>query len=138
MPRVVLDTNVLVSATICDGKSRELLKRGIENQFSIVTSDPILRELARVLHRPKFKTSLGEARRITLALMRSAEVVDLETKLRVVKDDPKDDMVIETAVDGHADVVVSGDSHLLELESFRGIRMLTVEQALAFLRTSKS
>ncbi len=134
MPRVVLDTNVLVSAIICDGKSRELLKRGIENQFSIVTSDPILRELARVLRRPKFKTSLGEARRITLALMRSAEIVDLESKLRVVKDDPKDDMVIETAVDGHADIVVSGDSHLLELESFRGTRMLTVEQTLAFLR----
>ncbi len=133
MLRVVLDTNVLVSAIICDGKPRELLRRGIENQFSIVISDPILRELARVLRRPKFKTSPREVRRITLAVLRTAEIVSLETKLKVVAEDPKDDMVIETAIDGHADIVVSGDNHLLELGNFRGIRMLTVEQTLTLL-----
>jgi putative PIN family toxin of toxin-antitoxin system len=48
MLRAVLDTNVRVSAIISDGKSRELLKRGITNQFSTVTSDFILKELVRI------------------------------------------------------------------------------------------
>jgi predicted nucleic acid-binding protein len=47
MLRVVLDTNVLVSAVVSDGRSRELLRRGIANRFSIVTSDLILEELVR-------------------------------------------------------------------------------------------
>jgi putative PIN family toxin of toxin-antitoxin system len=133
MLRVVLDTNVLVSAIISDGKSRELLRRGIAKQFSIVTSDSLLKELVIVLRRPKFKTSEDEVHRIILALMRTAEVVSVKSKLRAVKEDPKDDMVIETAYDGSADVIVTGDSHLLALENFRGIKITTVEKMLACL-----
>ncbi len=133
MLRVVLDTNVLVSALISDGKPRELFRKGIENQFLIVTSDPMLKELSRVLGRSKFKTNPDEIRRITLALLNSAEVVDVKTKLKVVKEDPKDDIVIETAYDGHADFIVTGDGHLLELESFKGIEIITVEKALKLL-----
>ena len=133
MPRVVLDTNIIVSALISDGKPRELFRKGIENQFSIVTSDQMLKELARVLLRPKFKTNPNEIRRITLALLNSAEVISVKTELKVVKEDPKDDMVIETAYDGHADFIVTGDRHLLELENFRGIKITTVEKALKLL-----
>jgi putative PIN family toxin of toxin-antitoxin system len=130
MLRVVLDTNVLVSAIISDGKSRELLRRGIAKQFSIVTSDSLLKELVIVLRRPKFKTSEDEVHRIILALMRTAEVVSVKSKLRAVKEDPKDDMVIETAYDGSIDMIVTGDSHLLALENFRGIKITTVEKML--------
>jgi putative PIN family toxin of toxin-antitoxin system len=133
MLKVVLDTNVLVSALISDGKPRELFRKGIENQFLIVTSDSMLKELARVICRPKFKTNPDEIRRITLALLSSAEVVDVKTKLRAVKKDPKDDIVIETAYDGHADFIVTGDGHLLELESFKGIKIITIEKALKLL-----
>ena len=70
MLRVVFDTNVLVSALISDGKPRELLKRGIEGQFSIVTSDLILKELTMVLRRPKFKTNEDEIHETILALIR--------------------------------------------------------------------
>jgi len=133
MLRVVLDTNVLVSAIISDGKSRELLRRGITKQFSIVTSDSLLKELVIVLRRPKFKTSEDEAHRIILALIRTAEVASVKSKIRAAKEDPKDDMVIETAYDGSADIIVTGDSHLLALENFRGIKITTVEKMLACL-----
>ena len=133
MLRVVLDTNVLVSAIISDGKSRELLKRGIANQYLLVTSDLILKELVTVLRRPKFKTSEDEVHRTILALIRTADVVSVKTKLKAVKEDPKDDMIIETAVDGEADMIVTGDGHLLALETFRGIKILTVEKMLACL-----
>ena len=133
MLKVVLDTNVLVSVLISDGKPRELFRKGIESQFLILTSDPMLKELAHVLCRPKFKTNPNEIRRITLAIHNSAEVVSVKTKLKVVKADPKDDIVIETAYNGHADFIVTGDRHLLELESFKGTKIITVEKALKLL-----
>ena len=135
MLRIVLDTNVLVSAIISDGKSRELLKKGIANQYSIVMSDLILKELITVLRRPKFELSEDELQRTILALIRTAEVVNVKTKIRAVKEDPKDDMIIETAIDGCADTIVTGDNHLLALKCFRGIKATTVEKMLVFLQT---
>jgi len=133
MLRIVLDTNVIISAIISDGKPRQLFLKGIEGQFSIVTSDLMLKELVRVLRRPKFKTSQSEIRRISRALLSSAEVVDVKSKLEVVKEDLKDNMVIETAYDGNADLIVTGDRHLLELENCEGIKIMTVEEALKSL-----
>ena len=74
MLKVVLDTNVLISAIISDGKSRELLKKGIANQYRIITSDLILKELETVLCRPKFKTRQEEVNRIIHALNKTAHV----------------------------------------------------------------
>src|SRR5271157_1433777 len=130
MPRVVLDTNVLVSAVISDGKPRKLLNKGIEKQFSVVISDQILKELVTVLHRPKFKTSEGEIDRIMLALAETGEVIKVRSSFVIMKDDPADDMVLNTAYDGRADMIVSGDNHLLKLKSFKGIRILKVSEAL--------
>ena len=133
MLRVVLDTNVLVSAMISNGKPRELLRKGIDNQFSIVTSDLILKELATVLRRPKFKTSEDEIHRIILAIIWSSEITNVKTKFKAVKEDPKDDMVVNTAYDGHADIIVTGDKHLLEMENFRGIKIITIKNMLELL-----
>jgi putative PIN family toxin of toxin-antitoxin system len=138
MLRVVLDTNVLVSAIISSGKPRELFRKGISKEFCIVTSDLLLRELAAVLRRPKFKTDEDEIRRIILALMQSAEVVEVVSKFKLVEEDPKDDMVVETAYDGKANLIVSGDSHLLALNSFRGIKIVGVKQMLTSLEEKTS
>jgi putative PIN family toxin of toxin-antitoxin system len=133
MLRVVLDTNVLVSAIISDGKPRELFRKGISKEFCIVTSELLLRELATVLRRPKFKTDEDEIHRIILALMQAAEVVEAVSKFNLIKDDPKDDMIVETAYDGKADFIVSGDSHLFRLNIFRGIQIVSVKQMLTCL-----
>jgi putative PIN family toxin of toxin-antitoxin system len=77
IPRVVLDTSVLVSAIVSDGKSRDLMRGGIDGQFSMVESDQILKELVSVLRRPKFGTSEEEIDRIILALRGTAEVVEV-------------------------------------------------------------
>jgi putative PIN family toxin of toxin-antitoxin system len=138
MLRVVLDTNVLVSAAISNGKSRELLRKGIENQFSIITSDLILNELETALRRPKFKTSKDEIDRIILALTLSSEVIDVKSKFQAVKEDRKDYMIINTAFDGRVDIIVTGDRHLLELENFKGIKIITIESMLKLLHKSAS
>ena len=137
MFRAVLDTNVLVSAVISDSKSRELLTRGISNQFSIVISDLIIKELVSVLKRPKFNTSEDEINRIVQALITSAEIVIVKSKLEAVKQDPKDNIIVETAYDGNADIIVSGDRHLLELKTFKRIKIVTIEEMLELLKDSK-
>jgi putative PIN family toxin of toxin-antitoxin system len=60
-------------------------------------------------------------------------VINIKSKFKAVKDDPKDDIIIETAYDGHTDFIVTGDSHLLKLESFGEIKITTVEEALKLL-----
>jgi len=133
MLRAVLDTNVLVSAIISEGKARQLLKQGIAEKYRIVTSGLILEELATVLSRPKFKTSQEEAKRIKAALKRTADVVEVKTKVQAVKEDPKDDMLIETALDGEAQVIVTGDNHLLALKNYGAIRIIAIEEMLTYL-----
>jgi len=130
MRRVVLDTNVLVSAVISQGKPRELLRKGIAKQFSIVLSDFILREFVRVLRRPRLETSEDEIHRIVLALIQTGEIVSVRSNFKVVKDDPADDAIVNTAHDGRADMIVTGDSHLLRLRSFEGIKIVSVPEAL--------
>ena len=133
MIRVVLDTNVFVSAIVSDGKSRELLKKGIARQYILVTSHSILKELVSVLRRPKFKISEDEVNRTIIALIRTADLVSVRTKIEAVEADPKDDMVIETAIDGDAQIIVSGDSHLIALKTFEEVKIVTVEEMLTFL-----
>lgn len=130
MPRTVLDTNVLVSAVISQGKPRELLSKGIAKQFSIVLSDFILKEFIRVLRRPRFETSEDEIHKIVLALIQTGEVVSVRSNFKVVKHDPDDDAIVNTAHDGRADMIVTGDSHLLRLKSFKGIKIVSVSEAL--------
>jgi putative PIN family toxin of toxin-antitoxin system len=89
MLKAVLDTNILVSAVISDGKSRKLLKKGTTKRYSIVISDFILKELVTVLRRPKFKTNEDEVHRTILALIRTADVINVKTKINAVKEDPK-------------------------------------------------
>ena len=130
MPKVVLDTNVLVSAVISQGKPRQLFQKGIDKEFAMVTSDFILKELVTVLRRPKFRQSEDEIRRVVLGLLGASEVVEVTPRFRIVKDDPSDNAILSTAYYGGADMIVTGDRHLLILKNFKGTAILTVSEAL--------
>lgn len=130
MLRVVLDTNVVVSAVISKGKPRELLNRGIENRYRIVTSEPLLKEIGTVLHRSKFKTSEDEVNDVILALIQSSDITTIVSNFKAVRQDPADDMILNTAHDGGVDVIVTGDRHLLDLKRFKRTRIMSVSEAL--------
>lgn len=130
MLRAVLDTNVIVSAIISTGRPRELLTNGVKGRFRLVTSDLILGELAQVFRQPRFKTGEDEIRRIVLNLIQSSEVVEVISDFRVVREDPDDDKILNTACDGHADIISTGDKLLLELKTFKGIRIQSVSETL--------
>lgn len=132
MPRIVLDTNVLISSLIKRGKSRELTNKIAKNRLTLVLSQEILSEFIEVMDRDKFRkyATKSEVKKFTSFLLQTAEVVKIKSNFRVVKEDPKDDVVLNTAFDGRAEYIASGDEHLLKLKRFKGVKILSVAEML--------
>ena len=127
--RVVLDTNVLVSALIFTGISSELVPLWQTNAITVLLSRGILEEYLRVLSYPKFQISEAEIKGlIEEELLPYVEVVNPRRRLRVVKRDPSDDKFVECAVAGKAQVIISGDKDLSSIGHYRGIRIQSPAQ----------
>jgi putative PIN family toxin of toxin-antitoxin system len=129
--RVVLDTNVLVSALLFTGTASELLPLWQQGAITVLLSRAILEEYFRVLSYPKFRLSETEIRSlIEEDLLPYVEVVNPKRRLRVVKRDPSDDKFFECAVSGKAEVIISGDQDLLSIGRYRRVRIQSPGQFL--------
>lgn len=129
--RVVLDTNVVVSAALKQGSTPASAVRLVEQHDVLLKSRDTERQLLAVIGRPYFDLLIGgDARAWLRRLMSSAELVANTERITACRD-PTDDKFLELAVSGHADMIVSGDSDLLDLNPFRGIPIIT---PAAFLR----
>jgi uncharacterized protein len=123
--RVVLDTNVLVSAfTHHRGLSFQIWQKAVERRFRLLLSPQIVTELAGVL-RLKFYWGEGRILREMKFLVKTAEIVVPKLTLHVVSEDDDDNRILECAVAGNAHVVVSSDHHLRKLKSYQGIGIMT-------------
>ena len=129
--KVVLDTNVLVSALIKAGKPRDLFNKLVKEQ-QLVLSRVILEEFLEVIDDPKIAkyTSKKDVTVFLNTLKNFARIVQVKSKFKAVKDDPDDDAIVRAAYDSKANYIISGDSHLLALKHFKGIRILTVDEML--------
>lgn len=127
----VLDTNVLVSAFIFPGGAPEQVYRlGLEGRLGLVTSRTLLAEFGRVLT-DKFGWESDRAEEAVAQVALIASIVEPSERVEVVAADPADDYVLEAALAAEAEVIVSGDSHLLRLESWRDIRIVSPADLLA-------
>ena len=127
--RVVFDTNILVSALVFPGgRGEAALQRIIEEQDELILSKPILDELLGILAR-KFSRDAEELARVAVVMSTVATFVSPRRRLRVVKDDP-DNRVLECALTGRAQAIVTGDHVLLALENFRGVRLISLREYL--------
>jgi len=133
--RIVLDVNVLVSGLIVAGKPRELIQRGMDRQFTLILSNPILEEFADVISRQKFARYVDkrDVKTYIEFLDQIACYADIRSRFRIIKEDPSDDIILWTAFDSKADYVVSGDKHLLEMGRYRGIEIVSVDDVLDLL-----
>jgi uncharacterized protein len=116
--RVVLDANVFVSALISQaGPSREIVNAWVDGRFELIASPTLLDELRDVLHRPRFRrwVSTATATDFVDGLAQDANVIDDPPATPGVTPDPDDDYLIALARAAHADYLVSGDRHLLDL-----------------------
>ena len=127
--RVVADTNVFISALMFGGLPGRFLDLALLRRFTLVTSKALLDELDEKL-RGKFAVSERDALAIRAKLEATAAVVDPEFGLNAVIEDPDDNRVPECAVAGRADLIVSGDRHLLRIGCYEGIHLVTVRQFL--------
>ena len=135
-PRVVLDTNVLISALLFRELPSRLIPLWQKGKVTLLVSSQVLKEYLRVLAYPRFELAAQEIKSIIeVELLPFVEAVRVESKIRVIAKDPSDDKFLELAVDGKADFLISHDKHLLGLSVFRGTQILSVAE---FLRPDRS
>jgi uncharacterized protein len=124
---VVLDTNIYVGAfAFPKGGNAVVWSAALEERFRLLVSPIIIGELAEVL-RFKFAWREERVQKAIRIIAQVARVVVPRTVLKVVTADPDDDRIIECAVDGKADVIVSNDHHLLNLKAYAGIPIVRVQ-----------
>jgi len=124
--RAVLDTNVLISGVIATGVPHKLLLKGFNHEYQIIVSVETLTEFRETLRKypERFHMDEDEVQKEVETIRYFAEFVSPQENITAVDDDPDDDKFLEAAVAGEVDYLVSGDGHLLSLDSFRGINIV--------------
>jgi len=135
--RVVLDTNVVVSALLWGGQPKALLRAATDDDLLLCTSPALLDELRDVLARPhlasrleQFHPSLDRAMTLYAGLCLTVFPTSLPG---AVAADQDDDHVVAAAIEGRADLIVSGDRHLLDLGRYEDIHIVTPAEAVRLL-----
>ena len=137
--RITLDTNVLVSAFISkSGHSARVLDTVLTlEDVELVLSDEIVQEFSRVMSRDellfRFDHILADVEELVGLLKKTSRMIKVRSKFRAVRQDPADNVILNTAHDGRCEFVVSGDHHLLNLKKFKGVRILSPRRMLDLL-----
>ena len=142
MIRAVIDTSILIRALIKPQGTVGPVLQGLRNaDYQLLYSEPLLAELTDVLARPRLRAKYGFttediATVLSLILLRGEPVVPAR-RVDVCRD-PTDNMVLEAAVEGRADAIVSGDKDLLALSPFEAIPILSPATFLRLLKAQRS
>jgi len=130
--KVVIDTNIYISAIFWNGKPREVIDLGRQGKILIFTSMDIENEIAEKL-KTKFKLDEEDVNQILLDFSTFTLPVKIKKQLILVEDDPDDNKFIECALECKADYIVSGDTHLLNLKAYEGIKIINASDFLKVL-----
>lgn len=132
--RIVLDTNVVVSGLLWDGPPARLIDLAQAGEIQLFTSRALLAELARILRRAKFVRPIAVSgatlEELVLGYAETTSVIVPASTSSIVIADRDDDQVIACALAATADLIVSGDAHLLNLKRYRQITIVSAVEAL--------
>lgn len=130
--RIIVDTNIFISAAIFKGKANRLASLWQKGAVTFLMSEEILAEYINVLSYPKFKLADYEAKHIIETyIIPYIKPVKVDIDLKIINDDPADNKFLCLAVKGKADYIVSGDKHLLDIGEFRKIRIVPLKKFLS-------
>jgi putative PIN family toxin of toxin-antitoxin system len=139
--RAVLDTNIVIAGLLWRGPSHALLGHVMDGRLQCFSSAPLIEELRRVLGYGKLAGRIGSlnttATRLAddyRTLIEMAIVADISPAIAA---DPEDDVLLATALGAGAEIIVSGDAHLLNLKRYQSIDILTPVQALLRLESQR-
>jgi putative PIN family toxin of toxin-antitoxin system len=134
--KIVLDTNVWVSALIWGGKPATIIEAAEQRSINIFVSEPVIEEISQVLSYPKIeKIYRPQLTRHHLMeqVLKNANFVEVTTNLNVIKEHPADDKIIECAASAKADYIVSGDKHLLNVGSYKKVQIISVNEFMKLI-----
>ena len=129
MIRAVVDTNILISGVIKpEGATGEILRRLRDGEFALLYTEPLLAELAEVINRPRIRQKYGlgseDIETVLALILLRGEPIDPTRRVEICRD-PKDNMILQAAVAGQADMITSGDFDLLSLREFAGMPIIS-------------
>jgi len=134
MTKITVDTNVLISATFWYGTSYKIIKLIEQQRLKLVLSLEIIKEYRDVLGyeeiQEKIKDKNLEMKRSVEKIISLANIVMPIRKIKAVEADSDDNKIIECALAGNTDYIITNDHHLLDLKEFEGINILTPEEFL--------
>jgi len=129
--RVVIDTNVVVSALLFGGVPGKLIPPWKSGRIRALATKEMIEEYLRVLAYPKFELSEEEINYLLYQeILPYFDIVKTKPGPMIVEEDPSDDMFIRCAEAGKANTILSGDLHLLDLKSYGKVKILTPSQFL--------
>jgi uncharacterized protein len=133
--KIVLDTNVWLSGIIWDGEASKIIEKAEKERIQLIISDDILTEIVNVLNREsKFQKHILDLKLSIEDLIRTilsiSTLIETDIKLDVIKADPKDNIILEAAIVGKADYIISYDNHILNMLEFREIKIISPKEFL--------
>ncbi len=135
--RVVFDSNVLLAAVLFPGgRAATAVENILDGVDDLVLSPPLIREALSVLAK-KFSRDREELSRVAVVLGEMGEIVNPSRRLLVFRDDP-DNKILECAVEGHAEAIVTGDKAMLAVGEYEGICLITLAEYLDRSDVSRS
>ena len=137
--KVVLDTNVIVSSFLSPtGTPAKIIDAWQKQKFDLLISENILKEYQKALNYKHIQTiskmAINDVEEIISDFRQFSQLVTPKEPINVIKRDPSDNKFLECAQEGNAHYIISGDIHLLEIENFEGIQILTPKAFLTLLQ----
>jgi putative PIN family toxin of toxin-antitoxin system len=127
--RVVFDTNIFISAIVIPGcLAEKAIFKIIEGKDSLIISKEIINELLSLLSR-KFSRDSEAVSRVAVYLSEIVELVNPTERIRILKDEP-DNRILECALCGKADAIVTGDKEMLKLKEYKGMKIISLKEYL--------
>ncbi len=132
MTRIVIDTNILVSAILTPkGNPAQILKLVLEEKLNLIISPAILEETQQVLCYPKLvklmkknKITKKEVYSFLEKMSKVAVITPGKLVIDAIPDDPADNKILACGLEGEVDYIISGDRHLTDLKIFQGIKII--------------
>ena len=132
--RIILDTNILISALGWKGNPRKIFNKIVKGELDLILSFKQLDEVKRVMDYPKFKFTDKQKERFLLILDNISILIKTNSNVNIIKEDPDDNIILEPLNSIKIDYIITGDGHLLKLNKFKHAKIITSKEFLDSLR----